>query len=317
MDGPIEDTGAGRGPGGDARRPYPGLLRTLLLLGAVIVLGGLFFQATYWLFPTWPDIARMAVPTQLALAVVTAWAVFRSDRPWREALGFRGLEARQVPPLLLVLIGAVTVFSEIYVVIQRFVPVPAEFEAMLRDLLELTNPADSLATLTIAIVIAPILEEALFRGVILNGLARRYGPQSASFWTAVFFAVFHLYNPWQVVPTFFLGLVLAWLVLTTRSLLSAIVVHTMFNAASLTLVQLSLERAPGGHPVPYVVVVVVLGMLAGSMALLTGMAWLEKQTGGGWFALPPVVRSTGGGSSVDAHPDSASGATAGPTAARR
>jgi hypothetical protein len=91
----------------------------------------------------------------------------------------------------------------------------------------------------------------------------------------------------------------------------------MFNAASLTLVQLSLERAPGGHPVPYVVVVVVLGMLAGSMALLTGMAWLEKQTGGGWFALPPVVRSTGGGSSVDAHPDSASGATAGPTAARR
>jgi len=317
MDGPVEDVGAGRGPEGDARRPYPGLLRTLLLLGAVILLGGLFFQATYWLFPAWPDIARMAVPTQLALAVVTAWAVYRSDRPWREALGFRGLQARHVPPLLLILIGAVTVFSEIYVVIQRFVPVPAEFEAMLRDLLELTNPVDSLATLVIAIIVAPVLEEALFRGVILNGLARRYGPQSASFWTAVFFAFFHLYNPWQVLPTFFLGLVLAWLVLTTRSLLASIVVHTMFNAASLTLVQLSLDRSPEGHPVPYVVVVVVLGMLAGSMALLTGMAWLEKQTGGGWFALPPVARSTGAGPAADAHADSGSGATTGPTAARR
>ncbi|MGH7542670.1 MAG: lysostaphin resistance A-like protein [Gemmatimonadota bacterium] len=317
MDGPIDNLGAGHGPGEEARRPYPGLLRTLALLGAVIVLGGLFFQATYFLFPTWPDIARMAVPTQLALAAVTAWAVFRSDRPWREALGFRGIEARHVPPLLLILIGAVTVFSEIYVVIQRFVPVPAEFEAMLRDLLELTNPADSLATLIIAIVVAPVLEEALFRGVILNGLARRYGPQSASFWTAVFFAVFHLYNPWQVLPTFFLGLVLAWLVLTTRSLLSAIIVHTMFNAASLTLVQLSLERAPGGHPVPYVVVVVVLGMLAGSMALLTGMAWLEKQTGGGWFALPPVVRSRGPGPPADVRSDPGSGAAAGPTPARR
>ncbi|HKY60481.1 MAG TPA: type II CAAX endopeptidase family protein [Gemmatimonadota bacterium] len=317
MDGPVEDVGAGRGPGGEDRLPYPGLLRTLLLLGAVIVLGGLFFQATYYIFPTWPDIARMAVPTQLALATVTAWAVFRSDRPWREALGFRGLEVRHVPPLLLILIGAVTVFSEIYVVIQRFVPVPAEFEAILRDLLELTNPADSLATLIIAIIIAPVLEEALFRGVILNGLARRYGPQSASFWTAVFFAFFHLYNPWQVLPTFFLGLVLAWLVLTTRSLLSAVVVHTMFNAASLVLVQLSLDRPPEGHPVPYVVVVIVLGMLAGSMALLTGMAWLEKQTGGGWFALPPVVTASGPDPGADAHPGSGSGATAGPTAVRR
>lgn len=309
MDGPV-DIGPGLGPEEGARDPYPGLLRTLGLLAAVLVLGALFFQLTHWFFPTWPDIARMAVPTQLALAVVTAWAAFRSDRPWREALGFRGLSTRHVAPLLLILIGAVTVFSEIYVVIQRFVPVPAEFEAMLRDLLELTNPADSVATLVIAIVVAPVLEEALFRGVILNGLARRYGPQSASFWTAVFFAAFHLYNPWQVLPTFFLGLVLAWLVLTTRSLMSAIVVHTMFNAASLTLVQLSLERAPGGHPVPYVVVVVVLGMLAGSMALLTGMAWLEKQTGGGWFALPPVVRP-------GPPPDSRSGAAAGSTIARR
>lgn len=309
MDGAV-DVGPGRGPEEGARDPYPGLLRTLGLLAAVLVLGALFFQLTHWFFPTWPDIARMAIPTQLALAVVTAWAAFRSDRPWREALGFRGLSTRHVAPLLLILIGAVTVFSEIYVVIQRFVPVPAEFEAMLRDLLELTNPADSVATLVIAIVVAPVLEEALFRGVILNGLARRYGPQSASFWTAVFFAAFHLYNPWQVLPTFFLGLVLAWLVLTTRSLMSAIVVHTMFNAASLTLVQLSLERAPGGHPVPYVVVVVVLGMLAGSMALLTGMAWLEKQTGGGWFALPPVVRP-------GPPPDSRSGAAAGSTIARR
>jgi membrane protease YdiL (CAAX protease family) len=316
MDGPIDTPGAGSGPGEEAVRPYPGLLRTLGLLGAVILLGALFFQATYFLFPTWPDIARMAVPTQLALAAVTAWAAFRSDRPWREALGLRFLEAREIPPLLLVLIGSVTVFSEIYVVIQRFVPVPAEFEAMLRDLLELTNPADSLATVVIAILVAPILEEALFRGVILNGLARRYGPQSASFWTAVFFAVFHLYNPWQVLPTFFLGLVLAWLVLTTRSLLSSIVVHTMFNAASLTMVQLSLERPPGGHPVPYVVVVVVLGMLAGSMALLTGMAWLEKQTGGGWFALPPVVRPSAAGPAPDARSEPGSGAAAGPTAAR-
>lgn len=300
------------------RRPYPGLLRTLVLLGAVLVLGAIFMQLTMVLFPGWPDIAQMAVPTQLALAVVVAWAAGRSDRPWREALGLRGFDRRHLAPLLLIMVGSITVFSEIYVVIQRFIPIPEEFESMLRDLLEMTNPADSMATLVIAIAVAPVLEEALFRGVILHGLARRHGPQAASFWTAVFFALFHMYNPWQVIPTFFLGLVLAWLVLTTRSLLAAIGVHTLFNAASLTLVKLPFDRAatPDGQPLPFVVTVVVLVMLVGSLALLTGMAWLEKQTGGGWFALGGPPGPPARGQPVDAHADSGTGARAGPSTAR-
>ena len=296
-------------------RSYPGLLQTLALLGAIVVLGGLFMQITLVVFPDWPDIAQMAVPTQLALAAVVVWATLRSDRPWREALGLRGLDRRYIPPLLLILIGSVTVFSEIYMVIQRLVPVPQEFERMLRDLLEMTNPSDSLATVVIAIAVAPVLEEALFRGVILHGLARRHGPQSASFWTAVFFSLFHMYNPWQVIPTFFLGLVLAWLVLTSRSLLAAIGVHMLFNAASLTLVQLPLvSAAPEGRPLLVVVSVVVILLIAGSLALLTGMAWLEKQTGGGWFAhgpRPPVR-----GRRADVHADSGAQARAGPSAAR-
>ncbi len=299
------------------RRPYPGLLRTLALLGAVMVLGAVFMQVTVLLFPGWPDIAQMAVPTQLALSVVVVWAAVRSDRPWREALGLRGFDRRHLAPLLLVLVGSITVFSEIYVVIQRFVPIPEEFERWLRDLLEMTNQADSLATLVIAIAVAPVLEEALFRGVILHGLARRHGPQSASFWTAVFFSIFHMYNPWQVIPTFFLGLVLAWLVLTTRSLLPAIGVHTLFNAASLTLVRLPLDQAaPEGQPIPFVVTVVVLVMLAGSLALLTGMAWLEKQTGGGWFALDGLPGHPSRGRPVDVHADSGTGAGAGQSTAR-
>jgi hypothetical protein len=40
------------------------------------------------------------------------------------------------------------------------------------------------------------------------------------------------------------------------------------------------------------------------------MAWLEKQTGGGWFALPPIVRSAGAGAPADPHPEAGSGATA-------
>ena len=76
-DGPHPRDFAGSGldphrPAPPGREPYPGLLRTLALLGAVIVLAAVFMQLTMILFPGWPDIAQMAVPTQLALAV-EAW----------------------------------------------------------------------------------------------------------------------------------------------------------------------------------------------------------------------------------------------------
>lgn len=266
---------------------YPSLPRTVgLLLTTLLVAGGLAILA-YETLPEWPEIVRMALPTEIALGLAVAWAVKRSGRGWREALALRGLEARHLVPLVLVLVGALTVFSELYVVIQRIAPVPDAFERALSDLLEISGTADAVATIVVAIVLAPLLEEALFRGAILQGLTRRYGPGRATAWTAVFFAFFHLYNPWQILPTFFLGLVLAWLVLTTRSLVSAVLVHATFNAASLGLFALDLDATRRGpSSAAWIAVGVVVLLLAGSVCLLAGMAWLERQTGGGEFADP-------------------------------
>jgi membrane protease YdiL (CAAX protease family) len=185
-------------------------------------------------------------------------------------------------PLALVLAGSVTVFSEIYVIVQHLVPVPPEFEALLRDLLQIDGRADLVLTVAVAVVLAPVLEEALFRGLILHGLARRRGPRSATLWTAAFFAFFHFYNPWQIIPTFFLGLLLGWVVLVTRSLWSSIVLHSAFNGLSLSVFALSLEP-PDASP-PLVATGVVLFLLLGSAALLAGLAWLEAMTGGGAYA---------------------------------
>lgn len=266
-------------------RSYPNLARTIGLLLATLVLAAALAAAMLRAFPAWPDVLRMAVPTEAALLLAVGWGVKRSRRGWRRTLAWRPIEARSIVPLALVLAGALTVFSEIYVVIQKLVPVPDAFQDALRRLLELSGGADTVATVVVAVVVAPILEEALFRGVILQGLARDRGPNAATVWTAVFFALFHFYNPWQVVPTFFLGLVLAWLVLTTRSLLSSIAVHAAFNGASLALFAFPFGRfvRPGG-PAGWLVAGVVALFLLGSVALLAGMAWLERQTGGGWYA---------------------------------
>jgi membrane protease YdiL (CAAX protease family) len=252
-----------------------------VVLSATLVLGYWLLKLTEWLFPGWPEIVRLALPTEISFAAAIAFVVWRGNCGWRESLSIRALDRRSIPPLLLVLVGSVTVFSELYVVIQRLAPVPEAYAEFLRGLLDTGSPE----AIVLAVILAPLLEEALFRGAVLQGLSRTRGPRSASTWTAIFFTVFHIYNPWQLLPTFFLGLVLAWLVLTTGSLWASVAVHGLFNAVSLLLIRLPAEDiSPSQWAVPWVVSAIVLALLAGSLALLVGMAWIERQTGGGPFA---------------------------------
>lgn len=246
-----------------------GLLLTTLFVGVGLAL------VAERLFPEWPPIVRMAIPVEIALVAAIGWAVSRTGLPWSEALGLRSLPSGTLVPLVLVLFGAVTVFSELYVLIQHLAPVPESIERLLRELMEIRGPVDLLATVGVAIIAAPILEEALFRGVLLRQMVGGRGYRSGIAWTAVFFALFHLHNPWQVVPTFFLGLLLAWVVMTTGTLLASIVLHAAFNAVSLILFSIPLKEAPTESAVPWFVAGVVGLLLLGSGALLAGMIRLE------------------------------------------
>jgi membrane protease YdiL (CAAX protease family) len=84
---------------------------------------------------------------------------------------------------------------------------------------------------------APILEEALFRGILLKGLLRNYPPRMAILQSAVLFGVFH-FNPAQSVTATIIGLLLGWLYYRTRSLAVCMVLHGLNNLLALSLLQL-------------------------------------------------------------------------------
>jgi membrane protease YdiL (CAAX protease family) len=77
-------------------------------------------------------------------------------------------------------------------------------------------------------VVAPIIEETLFRGIIMHGLMRNYKKWYAILLSGILFSIFHL-NPWQMTYTFFLGLFLGWLMIRTRSLPLCIIAHSINN----------------------------------------------------------------------------------------
>lgn len=83
-----------------------------------------------------------------------------------------------------------------------------------------------------AIVLAPVAEEVLFRGILYAAVKELGHPRIALFGTSMVFAGIH--GSWVAfVPLTFFALVLTLLYERTRSLLAPIVAHASFNAVNL------------------------------------------------------------------------------------
>jgi|GEM_PF-835469 len=96
-----------------------------------------------------------------------------------------------------------------------------------------------------AAVLAPIGEETLFRGYVFNAIrqtfqTQRWGVALAYLLSAFGFMIAHSLSATQgliglLIPTFLMGLVLAWAIHRTGSLLPGIIAHALNNSIALAL----------------------------------------------------------------------------------
>jgi membrane protease YdiL (CAAX protease family) len=91
-----------------------------------------------------------------------------------------------------------------------------------------------------AVVIAPILEEVTFRGILLPWLRRVCGAWPAILLSSAVFAIAHFHAWPSPIPLFVLALFLGFLAHRTSSLVAPIVLHATFNAANMTILILAL-----------------------------------------------------------------------------
>lgn len=108
-------------------------------------------------------------------------------------------------------------------------PMTAAERAMLGNM-----HAGSVTMAVLICVLAPVLEEMLFRGIILRSFLAQYPTWAAILASAGLFGFVHL-NIYQYVGAVFMGLLLGWLYERTRSLLPCIALHAAYNTACITL----------------------------------------------------------------------------------
>lgn len=83
-------------------------------------------------------------------------------------------------------------------------------------------------------IIAPIIEEVIFRGIILNGMLKRYNPSTAIIISSLLFALIHG-NLHQGINAFLLALIIGCIYYKTHSLYLTIYCHFFNNTASFIL----------------------------------------------------------------------------------
>ncbi|MVN76799.1 CPBP family intramembrane metalloprotease [Hymenobacter sp. HMF4947] len=87
-------------------------------------------------------------------------------------------------------------------------------------------------------IVGPVLEEYLFRGILLRGLLRNYRPWVAIGQSALLFGAFH-FNPAQSVSAALMGLLLGWLYYRTQSLGLCMGLHALNNLFAFSMMRLS------------------------------------------------------------------------------
>ena len=88
------------------------------------------------------------------------------------------------------------------------------------------------------VVLAPVMEEVLFRGILLESVRSKHSAGRAIVVSALMFGVIHLI-PQQVVNAFVIGLILGYIYVRTESLWPVIVIHALNNAMAYVIMQWS------------------------------------------------------------------------------
>lgn len=169
----------------------------------------------------------------------SGWREVFGSTSWKRCLGLAVVVLALVTPIMLVLKSA-------SVLALRKMHWEIEDQEAVQMIISAKSPWLSAYWILFTVVLAPLGEEFLFRGLLFS-TAKRFGwPKLGWVGVSFLFALIHLSAP-IFLPLFVLALALTWLYEKTEGLLAPVMAHSLFNAANLVLL-LAFEKYHPAHP---------------------------------------------------------------------
>ncbi len=172
----------------------------------------------------------LLVANSAAAYMTLALELRRQKLPWLFTPPARASFAWMLVPTIIATLGTAVLGGTILETLSLLLPSIFDPNDNLAELFDLVaHPVTIPLTL---VVVAPLTEEFIFRGLILGGLLRRTSPTKAILLSATLFSGMHL-NLIQLPTTFMIGLVYGWIYYRTRSLGLCIFAHMLNNALAM------------------------------------------------------------------------------------
>ncbi len=188
-----------------------------------------------------PPSTGQIVVSALTFQLITIGLVWRFLREhkigWTGGFGLR----RDIPKAIGLGALAVGLFLPIGSVIMGFavtvmekIGIEPSLQLAMQALKNSSSATELVAMGIVTILLAPIAEESLFRGVLYPMIKQHGFPRAALWGTSVVFALIH-FNVAIFVPLLLLALLLVWLYEKTDNLLAPIAAHATFNAVNFAM----------------------------------------------------------------------------------
>ena len=207
------------------KRNYRNVSQSWGIIGIMLLMSLLFSPVTLLL----PHIAGKEFSFLAYYVLSTGASFFVFHRRRKERTGFNSYDISLGTPKIigLVAIAVIAIQAGLSTPISSLIPMP---EFMKEIFIEFASQKGIFSFMSIVIA-APILEELIFRGIILDGLLRKYSPVKSILISSLLFGIIHL-NPWQFVGAMIIGIFMGWVYYKTGKLILTIIIHFTNNLAA-------------------------------------------------------------------------------------
>lgn len=207
---------------------YPNIFGAIFLLVIFNMLTILFSS----IFNTGPFISSITfllgqLSQLMALCIIVLWIKFRNKLSFENLFSFKLVPIIAVIPFIFSILGLNIILSELDNITRAIVPM-SDFWLEIIEAMQNTENSFWSSIISTAIL-APIVEEILFRGLILRGFLKHYSVTKAIILSSLLVAIMYM-NPWQFLIVFTLGLFMGWCFIKVKSITFCILVHMLFNS---------------------------------------------------------------------------------------
>jgi len=235
-------------------------------IGAVIVLG--------FVDPSSPDLdlPRWTIVLSESLILLPlAFIIQRRRLPLAVTFRLQGVSPGTLRDTVLIGLGVSVLIDELDRLMALVFPLPDNI-ARGMEFLTFATGSEALLVAGGTVVIAPLVEEIVFRGFFQGQLERGYRDATrAVLFSSLLFTVLH-FNPWWSLQIYLLGMVLGYLAWRTGSIWPSFVVHAVNNSLALWFANVPEDSfswyAPGGHVSPLWLAAAALVTYLGFRSLL-------------------------------------------------